>query len=195
MLSDQMELPSGIAVITKRNGDGSSVQGVNVEANVAFSRKWVIQSGITLQSALYKTEETIWFSEEVDAPFPPTTTNQVLRTPNVYGYLNATYTPTENISISYAGVYTGSMKVPHVIEPSTEYTIIETTPDFFEHNFRVSYQIKSDENYRIQFFGGIQNLLNSYQDDFDVGATRDAGYIYGPNRPRTAFLGLKFGLN
>ena len=38
-------------------------------------------------------------------------------------------------------------------------------------------------------------IFNNYQDDFDLGAERDAGYVYGPLRPRTYFAGLKFGLN
>ena len=41
--------------------------------------------------------------------------------------------------------------------------------------------------------GGVKNIFNSYQDDFEVGPTRDSDYIYGPNAPRTVFLGLKFG--
>mgnify|MGYP006160387091 CR=1 FL=1 len=41
--------------------------------------------------------------------------------------------------------------------------------------------------------GGIQNLFNQYQKDFDLGVNRDATYIYGPSRPRTIFVGLKIG--
>ena len=40
---------------------------------------------------------------------------------------------------------------------------------------------------------GVKNLFNAYQGDFDTGATRDSDYIYGPNAPRTIFIGLKFG--
>jgi outer membrane receptor for ferrienterochelin and colicins len=87
------------------------------------------------------------------------------------------------------------MNVPHVINPETERTIIEETPDFFELNLKASYTLYFDDNYRIEFFAGVQNLLNSYQDDFDLGADRDAAYIYGPSRPITYFGGLKFGLN
>ncbi len=195
ILSDQVELPSGVAVITKRNGEGASVQGANLEFNFAFSRKWIIQSGITLQSALYSTEETIWSPEEEDDPLLPTTTNRILRTPNAYGYLNATYTPNEKVSISYSGVYTGSMDVPHVIDVDNEYTVIKTTPTFFEHNLKLSYRVETEENYHVELFGGLQNIFNAFQDDFDIGAERDANYIYGPSRPRTVFFGLKFGLH
>ena len=37
---------------------------------------------------------------------------------------------------------------------------------------------------------GLQNIFNSYQNDFDKGALRDSGYIYGPSRPRTLHVGL-----
>jgi outer membrane receptor for ferrienterochelin and colicins len=45
----------------------------------------------------------------------------------------------------------------------------------------------------ITFSGGVKNIFNSYQDDFDTGPTRDSNYIYGPGTPRTYFIGLKFG--
>tara|TARA_B100000029_G_scaffold216213_1_gene214032 strand:- start:359 stop:619 length:261 start_codon:yes stop_codon:yes gene_type:complete len=38
---------------------------------------------------------------------------------------------------------------------------------------------------------GIKNLFNSYQNDFDRGIDRDAGYIYGPRQPRTIAASLK----
>jgi outer membrane receptor for ferrienterochelin and colicins len=85
------------------------------------------------------------------------------------------------------------MAVPHVIDVSTERTIIENTSSFFEQNIKLSYTIPVDEHYMLSIFAGIQNLTNSYQEDFDTGADRDAGYVYGPIRPRTFFMGLKFG--
>jgi len=44
----------------------------------------------------------------------------------------------------------------------------------------------------LQLNGGIQNLFNSFQEDFDQGPLRDAGYMYGPSLPRTLFAGVKF---
>ena len=195
ILSDQTELPSGVAVITKRNGDAATVSGVNLEANVAFGRKFILQSGVTLQNALYTSEEEIWAPEEPEDPTPAAFTNRILRTPNMYGYFTLIYSPIKTFSISYSGVITGSMDVAHVIDPETEQTVIKSTPNFFEHNVKVDYTINSNGKYSIQLFGGVQNILNSYQEDFDRGPDRDAGYIYGPMRPRTAFMGVKFGLN
>lgn len=196
IFADQRELPSGVAVITKRNGDGATVSGMNLEANVAFGSKLIVQSGATLQRALYDVEELIWAPEDAsDAELPSTTTNRLLRTPDAYGYFSALYNPIERLSIAYSGVITGSMLVPHVIDVDNERTILETTPWFFENNIKLSYAFRSDKHYELELFGGVQNILNSYQEDFDLGSERDAGYIYGPIRPRTYFMGLKFGLN
>ena len=45
----------------------------------------------------------------------------------------------------------------------------------------------------LELFGGLKNILNSYQNDFDQGALRDSGYVYGPLQPRSAYLGVKIG--
>lgn len=194
ILSNPIELPSGVAVITKRNGSGAHVYGTNLEANVAFQNKWIIQAGVTVQKARYAEEEEIWAPEDENDPTPATTTSRILRTPNTYGFLTFAYNPNKSWSFSYSAVYTGSMDVPHMIDPETEKTIIKSTPLFFENNFKISYNIMAKDGYRIQLFAGIQNLFNSYQGDFDFGVDRDAGYVYGPLRPRTVFFGLKFGL-
>jgi outer membrane receptor for ferrienterochelin and colicins len=193
ILSDQTELPSGVAVITKRNGEGASVYGVNLEGNIAFSRKLILQTGATLQRAVYDEEEVIWEPEPGDN-LPVAATTRILRTPNAYGYGTLQYNPTERWALAYSGVVTGSMVVPHVIDPDNEQTVIKSTPSFFEHNLRVSYTLPFGDDFNMQLFGGVQNMFNAFQRDFDVGSLRDAGYIYGPARPRTLFVGLKLNI-
>ncbi len=195
LFANQEELPSGVSVITKRNGDGATVSGINLEANIAFGKKVVLQSGMTLQSARYEVEEEIWAPDDPTENIPSTTTDRILRTPGTYGYFSLVYTPIEPLALSYSGVYTGSMDVPHVVDVDTEQTIIQSTPSFFEHNLKVSYTFRSDHHFKAELFAGVQNIFNSYQDDFDLGADRDAGYVYGPLRPRTFFVGLKFGID
>jgi outer membrane receptor for ferrienterochelin and colicins len=46
-------------------------------------------------------------------------------------------------------------------------------------------------NAKLQVDGGIENIFNSYQNDFDKGVFRDSKYIYGPALPRSFFVGLK----
>ncbi|MEZ4906347.1 MAG: hypothetical protein R2771_01585 [Saprospiraceae bacterium] len=56
----------------------------------------------------------------------------------------------------------------------------------------MSYTIQLN-NSSLQFMGGVKNIFNSYQSDFDTGIERDPAYIYGPLSPRTLYFGLKFG--
>ena len=104
------------------------------------------------------------------------------------------YTPFDALTLSYSGVMTGSMYVPQVIDAETEKTIIKSTPTFFENNIKVSLTFQLEEDFKADIFGGVQNIFNIYQADFDTGADRDAGYVYGPMRPLTFFIGIKFGL-
>jgi outer membrane receptor for ferrienterochelin and colicins len=193
--ANPVELPNGVAVLTKRNGSGARVSGVNLEANMAFREKWILNGGLTLQTAQYDEAEEIWSPESpTDANADSLiTASRILRTPDVYGFLSATFKPDPRWSFTYSAIFTGSMQVPHVIDPETEFTVIEETPAFIENNLKVGHTFPINGN-DLELFCGMQNIFNSFQDDFDVGPDRDAGYVYGPVRPRTVFFGLKFGL-
>ena len=73
------------------------------------------------------------------------------------------------------------------------FVTLNETESFFDITTKLTYHFDPVPNFHVELSGGVQNLLNSYQSDFDSGADRDSTYIYGPNRPRTIFIGLKFG--
>ena len=195
IFTNRQELPSGVSVETKRNGEGAEISGLNLEANIAFGNKTTLLSGATIQRARYDIEEVIWApTNSTNTSNPATVTRNFLKTPNSYGYFSLLYKPLKELSISYSGIATGSMLIPHVIDANTERTILKTTSRFFENNIKLEYSFKKNNGYQLKLSGGAQNILNSYQDDFDLGVQRDAGYIYGPLRPKTVFLGLTFSL-
>ena len=67
-----------------------------------------------------------------------------------------------------------------------------TSPSFFELNLKAGYTFKFEVvDSGLEIFGGVKNITNAYQDDFDTGKNRDSGYVYGPAAPRTYFLGLR----
>ncbi|MFA5557465.1 MAG: TonB-dependent receptor [Flavobacteriaceae bacterium] len=189
--SNPTELPSGIAVTTKRNGGGASVTGLNLESSFAVSKKVNFQLGATFQTAKYTDNEIIWESEDTEEVI---TTKKMLRTPDFYGYYTFNYNPIESLTLSLSGVYTGKMNVAHLIDPNTERTIIKNVRDFVENNIKIAYDFDIKDNC-IQVYTGVQNMFNAYQRDFDKGALRDANYIYGPSRPQTFFVGMKYSLN
>lgn len=50
---------------------------------------------------------------------------------------------------------------------------------------KVSYDFSLYKSTTLQLNAGVQNIFNAYQKDFDKGANRDSGYIYGPGMPRS----------
>ena len=169
----------------KRNGEGADVYGVNIEAKFAPGQKWQFQAGATAQQALYD-QAVQWTENSVN------TNRNFFRSPNFYGNLMATFSPKTAFQNNLSLVYTGRMFVPHyagfIIEDELSHT-----PDFLEVNLKSSYVFVISKNLQIQLSGGIQNVLNSYQRNFDSGVNRDAAFVYGPSRTRTFFIGLKFG--
>jgi len=175
-------------VTTKRNGSGATVAGLNLESSFAFSKKVNFQLGATMQIAEYEKDEVIWKSED---ELEVISTKNLLKTPDFYGYYTLNYNPTPELTLSFSGVYTGKMKIAHVINPDTEQTVIKQTPDFFENHIKAAYDFDFKDNC-IQIYTVVQNMFNSYQNDTDKSALRDANYIYGPTKPQTFFAGVKY---
>ena len=82
------------------------------------------------------------------------------------------------------------MLVEHHAGMIEKNTTVET-PDFMDMGFKASYDLMFHGSFSLQLNAGIQNIFNSFQRDFDSGADRDSGYIYGPTLPRAFFLGVK----
>ncbi|MBR5830221.1 MAG: TonB-dependent receptor, partial [Tidjanibacter sp.] len=117
---------------------------------------------------------------------------RMFRTPNQYGYLTLMVRPINNLSVDVTGNYTGPMLVQHYAGWIAE-DVAEITESFFDMGVRVGYNIRLYTDANLELFGGVKNIFNSYQRDFDQGADRDSGYVYGPLQPRSAYLGVKIG--
>ncbi len=175
----------GNLLLERENGSGAVVQGINLEGKIIPLQNLRFQMGLTFQKSEYK--EAQQWSENINV-LPQ---KRMFRSPDTYGYLTANYQIVKNMNISLSGTYTGSMLVQHFAGYIAEDEESET-PDFFDLNFKLSYDFILKNNTKIQVNGGLQNIFNSYQKDFDKGILRDAGYIYGPSLPRSFSLGLKF---
>jgi outer membrane receptor for ferrienterochelin and colicins len=183
---------NGLAYLLKSNGSGAKVYGGNAELQLAPSQMVQLQFGFTLQQAKYVNNEILW-EPASGAPDSITTTGNILRTPNSYGYFVTTISPVKNLSFSLNGTYTGSMFTSHMVDPATSFTVVKQTPKFFDTGLKASYSFRVTREVSLQLSGGVQNLLNSFQDDLDSGMFRDATYFYGPSRPRTIVFSLKVG--
>ncbi|MDY6122602.1 MAG: TonB-dependent receptor [Porphyromonas sp.] len=144
------------------------------------------------------------------------TSDRMPRTPSVYGYFTIGINPVKPLNIALTGTYTGKMYIPHAIiygdgaavsdeghkafenlpkdeTNSNEIHIdeLQETKSFFDFGAKVSYDLKLSRTMDFQLFVGMNNIFNAFQSDFDKGATRDSGYMYGPTMPRTVYSGVK----
>lgn len=174
----------GNIMLERRNGSGAVVQGINIEGKIVPSKNLQFQFGVTFQKSEYK-EKQKW-SDNINL----TPQKKMFRSPDNYGYLTANYQAVKNLNISLSGTYTGSMLVQHFAGYVAEDTE-KKTPDFYDLNIKLAYDFKLNSSAKLQLNGGVQNIFNSYQNDFDKGEFRDAGYIYGTALPRSFFFGLK----
>jgi outer membrane receptor for ferrienterochelin and colicins len=186
ILAEPFQDPSGVSILTKRNGSGATVKGINGEWNQVFAKKFSLLAGATLQTALYHNDEIIWSDQREKI-----STRKILKTPDFYGFVVLSQSLSRKVKLNHSGVFTGPMSVAQVVDFETERTIIKNTPCFFEFNTKISYTLFTKTKVKTEIFLGGQNLFDSRQRDFQVGANRDAGYVYGPMRGRTLFLGLK----
>lgn len=190
----------GNEITVENSQQGANVYGVNLEGRLAFGNKFQLQSGATFQRSLYDDARKWWEpeTEEDKALDKVEATRRMMRTPNTYAYFVATWTPVTPFQASLSGNYTGSMLVPHDagegkegIDRFSTVNITEKTKSFMEMNLKLAYTFALYKEVNIQVSGGIQNMFNAFQNDFDTGAGRASAYVYGPISPRNYYAGLK----
>ena len=187
IIEDTGEVDSnGIRKKERRNGEGLSVYGVNFESRAIFNKWFEMQLSATYQKNKYANTETIAEFENGDAMIQ---VDEMIRTPDLYGYLTATFRPSKRSSIDLTGNYTGSMSVLH--EGGDTDTWLKDTPSFLDMSIKVAYDFNIGSSI-LQLNAGVKNIFDVYQDDLESGWERDPGYLYGPNLPRCVYAGLNF---
>ncbi len=170
---------NGTVIYTRVNSSGAVVQGLNMELKLKPLKNFEFTSGFTIQTSEF---------EEAEEDFNE---KRFFRTPNQYGFFVIDWDFFKNLCFSTTGNYTGSMLVPYFGTENPDGELRESD-QFFDLGAKLSYQVKL-KGTTVEFSGGIKNIFNSYQNDFDSGIDRDPAYIYGPMAPRTVYFGLKFG--
>ncbi len=173
----------GVVVYTRLNAEeGANVVGINFEFNASFLRKLQWQSGLTFQQSRY--QEPQEFGE-----------HRFFRTPDWYGYFTLSRRLSETLDLSVTSSFTGPMLVPYFGPrlDTPELGELITTRSFVDTGIKIAYRIKISEKLDFQVNGGVKNLFDSYQKDFDIGIERDPGYMYGPSLPRMVYFGFNFG--
>jgi outer membrane receptor for ferrienterochelin and colicins len=179
---------------------GAVVKGINMEGNFLVGSSLNVKLGFTMEDNKYKNPQQ-W------GELPSSKTKEMLRTPSSYGYLMANWDINKKLNFSFTGNYTSSILVPHMgihnPDPSQQEAIdkgyvikgeelYETKP-FFDLGTKLSYSLFLSNGLKVTFKGGVKNLLQSYQSNFDSGVYRDAGFMYGPALPRTFYFSVNLG--
>jgi outer membrane receptor for ferrienterochelin and colicins len=187
---------NGVLIYTRTNAEeGATVAGMNFEADLVPGKSLAIKAGYTLQMNRYDKPQE--FNE-----------TRFFRTPQAYGYVMGDIKPLKKFGISFTGNYTGRMLVPHFgLDPETadpsemlalnkgeviEGERLEVSHPFYDLGVKLRYTIRLN-GAKLQLLGGVKNLFNAFQSDFDRGFYRDPGYVYGPNQPRMVYIGFKLG--
>ncbi len=172
---------SGTVIYTRINSEGgATIQGINLEFKLRPVGAFKLSSGFTVQSSKYDD------NQEFDE-------NKFFRSPDAYGFFAIDWDFAENTCLYISGNYTGKMLIPYFgIETNPEIGELRQSDPFFDLGVKLEQNFKLN-GANVQMYGGIKNIFNSYQSDFDKGIERDPGYIYGPLLPRTVYFGIKFG--
>ncbi len=173
-------------VFRKRNGLGATVAGTTIEIRGNLKKQAQLEAGVTVQSS--QNDEAVIYLEGLQSE------RTFIRTPDRYGYLNFTWDPSKRFSFNMNYVYTGKMLIPHfggaVNQQNDEWY---TSAPFHNLSLKGAYTIRFPIiKSNIQFYGGVKNVGNSYQSNFDMGKDRDSNFVFGPASPRTFFIGLRF---
>lgn len=168
----------------RRNADGAQVGGVNVELRMAPTTGLQLQLGGTWQRSRYLGRGQEWDEGYYE--------QRMERTPDLYAYLTALYTPVKSLTLSASGTFTGPMLIYHNMADGSVQQVV--TPSILDLSLRVTYTVALSRRTALDLSAGVQNILNAYQHDFDSGPERDSKYIYGPTAPRTVFAGARLSL-
>ena len=172
------------------NGEGAKVTGLNFEAGYSPSGRFAFQMGGTAQQSKYDEEQEIFAPEDTGGE--AITVDEFVRNPNLYGYFTSYYDLTTAWKIDLTGTYTGSMIVPRVVGANGSPDLFKSG-FFFDLNVKASYHFDVSKDFHMELSGGVRNIFNSYQPEFDSGPERDSDFIYGPMAPRSVFISVKIG--
>lgn len=176
---------SGRNVFERYNTDGSTVIGVEWDVAWQLDKYWTINAGFAYNRARFDENVEVFAGNAISS-------DKYNKTPDCSGLVSMNYTNPDFIDFYAAMKWTGEMDVHRFTDAAAEEGEINQSDDFYVLDIGVSKTFAFNNDIALTLHAGINNLLDEYQDDFDAGANRDVGYVYGPRMPRTYTVGAKF---
>ena len=175
---------SGRNVFERYNTDGSTVIGAEWDLAWQLSRHWTMNAGLAYSRARFDENVEVFAGNAISS-------YKYNKTPDWSGLVSLNYTHPDFIDFYAAIKWTGEMDVHRFTDADAEVGEIHQSDDFYVLDIGVSKTFVFNNDTALSLHAGINNLLDDYQEDFDTGANRDVGYVYGPRMPRTYTVGAK----
>jgi outer membrane receptor for ferrienterochelin and colicins len=175
---------SGRNVFERYNTDGSTVIGAEWDLAWQLSRHWTMNAGLAYSRARFDENVEVFAGNAISS-------DKYNKTPDWSGLVSLNYTHPDFIDFYAAIKWTGEMDVHRFTDADAEVGEIHQSDDFYVLDIGVSKTFVFNNDTALSLHAGINNLLDDYQEDFDTGANRDVGYVYGPRMPRTYTVGAK----
>ncbi len=187
LISDafSVDYGSGVTVgsntyYTRKNAPGSTVfYGGNAELSIAYASFARLSSGWTVQRAHYEDEES----------YDNGGFDEVPKVPALYGFTMLQLFMGQ-LQLAFSCQYMGRQHV--VYEGVT--TELRETDAFAVLNVRAEYNFRATDGRFMTLYAGVDNIFDSYQEDLPIGEDRPAGYVYGPSKPLTVYVGAQMGI-
>ncbi len=159
------------------NSDGARIYGIEADLGFKPTFNSELRLGLTYKQSAYDSKQEIF-----DGIF----SDDFLRTPDLYGYLRASYDVNKKLNLFSSAKYTGTMFVPN--EATGE--IVETSDTFIELDAGITWTLPVIKSFEAKLAFGMKNITDAYQKDLQKGVDRDPAYLYGPQLPRRIYFGV-----
>jgi len=183
-----------VTEFVKSNGGDSEIFGAEINLGY-FATDWQVEFSWVEQRLEYGDRQLFLGDDTLTDPIDnPVFGSRYPRTPESLGLVKFTHKG-EWFDAFIAAKLTGPMDIPHVVTDDSGNQVenrLERSPWFVNLDVGISKEFQVGSNDTLTVSLGCKNILNSFQDDGDQGAYRDAGYFYGPAFPRTVFAGMKW---
>lgn len=173
-----LRVENGREKINRVNTPGSTVLGAEWDASYRFNPQLSMNAGLAYSQARF---------DEAD---PDRGTRRYNKTPDWSGVFQLIYTNDQFVNVFFGAKWTGEMLADRLDSVVPGVNPVETTPDFLVLDFGLSKSFDF-ETFQLTLRASVNNLLNDFQDDLEIGPSRDPGYVYGPRFPRTWTLGAR----
>ncbi len=180
--SFRIEEPVGNVVngrekVERINTGGTTIYGVEWDLSYRFDQYWTANAGLAYNRTRFDEQQEIF-----DGVF----TKRYNKVPEWSGLARLVYDNDDLFNAFLALKWTGNMEAANA---NTE--TLNDTPDFFVVDLGISKQFALSKDIDLTLRAGIDNVFDDYQDDLEVGPSRDSDYVYGPRYPRTFMIGAR----